>query len=248
MQNHKKLLLPPINLLQNSALFLDFDGTLVALAARPGDIIIPPTLNDLLQKLSQNLHHRIAIVSGRSVAVLRDDFNMKNITIAGSHGNEIAFADDATPPRSDALDTLIEELQSFAAQYDGLLVEPKSMGVGLHYRQAPGHEKLCQETAYAMAQKYDLKVQAGKMLFEIYSGNEDKGTAIAKLCAIAPFLNHRPIFIGDDKTDEHGFKAAMALGGAGILVGPPRLSDAIYRLDDVAAVHEWLLAAINDKG
>jgi trehalose 6-phosphate phosphatase len=49
--------------------------------------------------------------------------------------------------------------------------------------------------------------------------------------------------VGDDLTDEHAFQAAAALGGAGILVGPPRASAAQYRLEGVAAVAEWLEAA-----
>ena len=49
-----------------------------------------------------------------------------------------------------------------------------------------------------------------------------------------------PVFVGDDITDETGFEAACALGGAGILVGPMRLTAAAYRLADPAATRRWL--------
>ncbi|MFN3388507.1 MAG: trehalose-phosphatase, partial [Allosphingosinicella sp.] len=60
------------------------------------------------------------------------------------------------------------------------------------------------------------------------------------MMAEPPFAGARPVFVGDDLTDEHAFAAAADLGGAGILVGPARASAARYRLDDVAAVADWL--------
>ena len=50
--------------------------------------------------------------------------------------------------------------------------------------------------------------------------------------------------IGDDVTDEHGFRAARAAGGFGILVGPPRPTDATHCLADPAAVHAWIQAGL----
>lgn len=247
MVNKHKLISPPIELLKNKALFLDFDGTLVELAARPEDVIVEPALYQMLNNLNLVLAKKLALVSGRSVHILRTAFDINPaITVAGSHGNEIALSGEAAPKPSASLAPLIAELEAFAKPYEGLLVEPKSMGVGLHFRQAPDLESLCKERAFALADKYSLKVQAGKMLFEIYSGNEDKGSAIKKLCAMQPFTNSAPIFIGDDKTDEYGFSAVAEMGGAGILVGPQRDTAALYRLDDVSSVHVWLSSALED--
>jgi len=50
----------------------------------------------------------------------------------------------------------------------------------------------------------------------------------------------RPVFMGDDLTDEPGFEAAAKLGGAGILVGPARPTRARYRLESVATAIAWL--------
>ncbi len=56
----------------------------------------------------------------------------------------------------------------------------------------------------------------------------------------APFDGTAPVFVGDDLTDEHAFRAVADLGGAGVLVGPQRETAARFRLPSVAAVSEWL--------
>ncbi len=58
--------------------------------------------------------------------------------------------------------------------------------------------------------------------------------------AEAPFKGAVPVMLGDDLTDEDGFRAAAALGGFGVLVGPPRGTAARYSLPDVEAVLVWL--------
>jgi trehalose 6-phosphate phosphatase len=78
------------------------------------------------------------------------------------------------------------------------------------------------------------------MMVELRSSGIDKGVAITRLMGTAPFTGHRPIFLGDDITDESGFAAANLLGGKGILVGANRESHAMYRLANVDAVHRWL--------
>lgn len=244
MNLQTQLDMPPHDLLAGAALFLDFDGTLVEIADRPEDVHVPAGLKELLDRLRHATGQRLAIVSGRSVAVLRSDFGMKDVAIAGSHGNEISLgAGDDDNSRPEAVAHAIAEIEKFAGAHKGLLAEPKTMGVGLHFRLAPDMEAICGEKAREVADKYGLNIQAGKMLFEIYSGNGDKGSAIRKLGAMSPFDSGRPVFIGDDKTDENGFAAVRELGGTGILVGPARGTHAHYRLADVAAVHEWLEAA-----
>jgi trehalose 6-phosphate phosphatase len=83
-------------------------------------------------------------------------------------------------------------------------------------------------------------IQEGKMMIELRASGHDKGTGIVDLMAHSPFSGTRPIFIGDDLTDEAGFAAAERRGGFGVLVGTERSTAARYRLSDVAAVHDWL--------
>ncbi|MDB5671002.1 MAG: otsB, partial [Alphaproteobacteria bacterium] len=58
------------------------------------------------------------------------------------------------------------------------------------------------------------------------------------------FASTRPLFVGDDLTDEDGFAAAASMGGGGILVGQARQTAARWRLDDVRAVIGWLEASV----
>jgi trehalose 6-phosphate phosphatase len=88
-----------------------------------------------------------------------------------------------------------------------------------------------------------LLVQHGKMVAELRAHGPSKGDALRGLMAEPAFAGARPVFVGDDLTDEDAFAAAAAMGGAGVLVGAPRPSAALWRLADVAAVAAWLAAA-----
>src|SRR3546814_12002490 len=94
-----------------------------------------------------------------------------------------------------------------------------------------------------LAARSGLEIQKGKMVVELRPGGADKGDAVRAFMAEPEFAGARPVFVGDDVTDEHAFEAVAEMGGAGILVGPQRRSAAGYRLNDVAAVAAWLQEA-----
>lgn len=233
---------PPRDLLICASLFLDFDGTLVPLADRPEAVEVPDMLHPLLARLGKALDGRLAIVSGRDVATLRERFGLSSMPVAGSHGSEISLEPGwiDRPQAPDSLMAAGEAFDAFAAQDAGLLVERKPLGVCLHYRRAPARETACRALAADLADRHGLHLQDGKMMAELRSGNEHKGNAIRTLMARTPFDTGTPVFLGDDVTDEDGFAAVASLGGHGILVGPARETAAQYRLDDVAEVHHWL--------
>ena len=56
------------------------------------------------------------------------------------------------------------------------------------------------------------------MLWEVRPRGVDKGKAVRALMARPPFAGRKPVFIGDDITDEDAISAACALGGAGFQV------------------------------
>ncbi|HYD36393.1 MAG TPA: trehalose-phosphatase, partial [Allosphingosinicella sp.] len=117
--------------------------------------------------------------------------------------------------------------------------------VALHYRLAPERGRAVEEFAEKLALRFGLALQRGKMVAELRPHGADKGGAVRRLMAEPPFAGARPVFVGDDLTDEYAFEAASALGGEGVLVGPPRPTAARWRLDDVARVTAWLEAAAN---
>lgn len=236
---------PPLSLLDGAALFLDFDGTLVELADAPDAIRVPGELPDLLHTLAARLQGRLAIVSGRSLADLDRHVACRGIAVSGSHGLELLLADGRHQAiRRDAeLDEARERIRRFAAADAGLLVEEKPASIALHYRLAPAWADAALRLMDELADRAGLVVQHGKMVAELRPAGADKGDAVKTLMREPAFAGARPLFMGDDLTDEHAFAAAAEMGGAGILVGDARGTAALYRLGSVAAVAAWLKAA-----
>ncbi|HYG47029.1 MAG TPA: trehalose-phosphatase [Allosphingosinicella sp.] len=239
---------PPLFRLAPAALFLDFDGTLVELAEAPGAIAVPAKLTPLLDRLSTRLDGRLAIVSGRAVDDLRRHIGGAAAVLSGSHGAEIHYADGRCIPVSapPGLAAARESIHRFAAGGEGLLVEDKPAGVALHYRLAPERAEEADAFLEGLAARSGLALQRGKMVAELRPVGTDKGAALRRLMGEPPFAGARPVFVGDDLTDEDAFRAAAALGGEGVLVGPLRPSAARWRLDGVAEVTAWLEAAAYD--
>lgn len=236
---------PPPDLLHGAALFLDFDGTLVEIAERPDAIVVDPALPRLLPALSDVLGGRLAIVSGRAVDeivhYLALDPATPGIAVAGSHGAERLAADGTRhrPAPPAAVAATRATLEAGARDIDGVLVEAKPYGVALHYRLAPAAQAACEALAAATARAYGLELQRGKMVYELRLAGIDKGDAVRALLT-AMLAPARPVFVGDDLTDEAGFAAAQALGGTGVLVGARMPSVARCALPGVPDVIAWL--------
>ena len=238
---------PPPADLRGTSLFLDFDGTLVDLAPRPDAVAVTDELRIRIERLAAILPGRVGIVSGRSIeqldAMLGDHARL--VAVAGSHGAERRLAGAATaahtPPAALAEAALALETYADA---EALLFERKSLGAALHYRGRPEGEADAIATATALADEHGLTLQRGKMMVEVRAPG-DKGAAVRALAAEPGAAGTRPLFFGDDVTDEDGFVAAAALGGAGVLVGTPRATAARYRLDDPAALLAWLDRAMD---
>jgi trehalose 6-phosphate phosphatase len=149
-----------------------------------------------------------------------------------------------TPVDQQALDAMTDELGRFAAVRPGLLVERKSKSVALHYRLAPALGPACRaavEAALATAPGFALL--DGKRVYEIRSPLADKGHAIAAFMAEAPFAGRRPVFAGDDATDEEGFELVNRQGGFSIKIGPGA-SAASYRLESPSDLRAWLVTIV----
>ncbi|MGC6399651.1 trehalose-phosphatase [Sphingomonas sp. FW199] len=224
------------------ALFLDLDGTLIPIADRPDAVVVPDALPLLLARLAERLDGRLAIISGRSLATIDSLLGLGMIAASGSHGLELRNTDGTITAvtRPDTLDEALCELEVFAGQRPGMLVERKPLGVGIHYRGAPEQADEAEQLVECLASIHRLKVQRGKMVFELRPRGADKGTALRRFMDDPVFAGALPWFVGDDVTDEPAFIAARDLGGGAVLVGEARPTAATYRLPDVDAVHAWL--------
>lgn len=247
--NPNAALPPPPPGVAGLSLFFDLDGTLIEIADTPDGVVVEPALLAAMTGLSERLPGRVALVSGRSLAQLDQLLGAdvtSRLTLAGSHGAELRVpgADHPAGDRPAALDAASRALDAFA-QPRGLLVERKTMGTALHYRQAPAMAEEAEAEGVRLAVEHGLTLQHGKMLVELRAPG-DKGRAIAALLANPAMAGTRPLFFGDDVTDEDGFVACVDAGGDGVLVGPPRATAAHYRLPDVAAVRGWIDRAIEE--
>ena len=125
-----------------------------------------------------------------------------------------------------------------------LLIEAKRGSLAMHYRMAPELEPV---VLGAMQEAVDaspgVTLLRGKMVAEAKPGGASKGQAIEDFLQERPFSGRRPVFIGDDVTDEAGFLTVQRLGGIGIKVGDGA-SVAAGRLADPPALRRELEALV----
>jgi trehalose 6-phosphate phosphatase len=201
------------------ALFLDLDGTLLDIAATPDRVVVPPDLVRDLAAASVALGGALAIVSGRMLSEIDALLAPLRLPSAGEHGGVIRLPDgardeaDARVPQE-----WIERLIEAGGAAPGVLIERKTRSVVAHYRRAPKYEDhfrgLCR--ALVAGREAEFEVLAGKMAFEIRPRALNKARPVRCLMQLEPFLGRMPVFVGDDVTDEDGFRAAEALGGEGL--------------------------------
>ncbi len=234
----------PSDLSTDSALFLDFDGTLVDIADAPGQVVIPPELPVLLDALSRRLGGALAIVSGRRVENIGSLLRPFRGAIVGLHGLEHRtaageiFRKEPNPALAEARATIVDILSGL----EGVTIEDKDQTIAVHYRRAPLEAATCIAAVERAAEKARgaLLLKPGKMLVEIGPSDINKGAGIEALMRAPVFRSRMPVFIGDDIADEDGFIAVNRLGGVSIRVGGEEETAARFRIEDVSAVTAYL--------
>lgn len=233
------------------ALFLDVDGTLVAIAETPEAVRAEPELLQLLERLAAANHGALALVSGRTLAGIDAVLKPLRLPAAGLHGWERRRADGTLVPSGEPtaiLAPLRRVLAAFAAVRPGLRLEDKGGSLALHYRLAPHYAAVvCQRAREIAAAEPQLRLIEGRKVVEFVPCGSDKGAAIADFLAEPPFAGCIPVYAGDDATDEDGFAAVNRLGGLSVKVSNPETraghsSEARYRLSSIPALHGWLIA------
>lgn len=237
---------PPAALsLDGVALFLDLDGTLAPIAPRPQDVGPDARVTRLIERLAAGLQGRLAVLSGRTLADVDRILEQRVQAVASVHGlirrnaaGEL-LAPDPHPDLADAA----AAFRTFAGRDPGLIVEDKGHSVALHYRLAPALSGEALALAQQLAGRTGLTLQPGHMVVELRTPGPSKGDSLRTFMSAPPFAGTLPVFVGDDLTDEPAFRAAAALGGFGVLVGPMRPTAARFRMEAVSDVLDWLEGA-----
>ncbi|MGH6789901.1 MAG: trehalose-phosphatase [Pseudolabrys sp.] len=205
------------------ALLLDVDGTLIDIGSTPTDVDVPADLLASLERLIELTGGAVALVSGRPIADLDRLFAPLRLPAIGGHGAEMRV--NGEPPRhaAEPLPAALRKLLAdAAAPGSGIIVEDKGYSLALHYRAAPQDEsRLRKHIAEGVAAFPDepVEVLRGKAMLEVTRPGVSKGEGVRELMKHPPFRKRKPIFIGDDVTDESVFAVLPALGGEGFSVG-----------------------------
>jgi len=226
---------------RRSALFLDFDGTLVEIAPTPEQVVVPPGLPDLLVHLYRQLGGAVAIVTGRPLAQTDRLLQPFTASAAGEHGVSVRYDDGtleevpigiAVPP------AWRSALEAAAERWPGVRVEEKPHGVTVHYRLAPERSDEVWRLVRTLVPPNHpwFRLLPAREAVEVSLRSVSKGLAVERLMAHQPFRGRRPIFVGDDITDEAGMSMARRFGGLGLRVGD------VFG-GDPAQVRAWLMQA-----
>lgn len=227
------------------ALFLDFDGTLVDLAEQPEDVVVPPALVDTLRELHTYLGGALAVISGRPIEQIDEFLAPLRLPVAGVHGAERRAADGTLSLQTThPLDEVQHAAHALVQQHPALRLEAKRGSLALHYRQAPQLETLCLDTMRAAVEASPgLTLMRGKMVVEAKPGGASKGLAIDAFMHEEPFAGRKPVFMGDDFTDEVGFTVVQRRGGMGVKVGGGA-SAAWHRVESPAVLRQEMAQAV----
>jgi len=226
------------------AFFLDLDGTLFEIRTSPDAVRRDAAEVQLVGRLAEAVGGAVALISGRALGTIDALFAPLKLPAAGQHGAERRDAQGRVTRvelPSKPFQAAAKMLRGFAARHKGLLFEHKGLSMALHYRLAPQLGEEARDAVEQAASLLDsaMEVQSGKMVFELKPAGFDKGRAIEAFMREPPFAGRVPVFLGDDLTDEHGFRLVNDMGGESVKVGEGE-SEARFRLEAPAAVRAWL--------
>jgi trehalose 6-phosphate phosphatase len=234
------------------AILLDIDGTLLDVMPTPREVWVPPGLSKALNGLLQKTSGALALVSGRSLNDIDLIFAPDQFPAIGGHGAEMRLnpEGDSAVPHAPPLDKeLKRRLATIAKLSPGILLEDKGYSLALHYRLAPHAEKAIYEAVSlirADLPNAPIEVLPGKFVCEIKHSGFSKATGVRELMTLEPFKGRKPLFIGDDVTDETVFAIMPDFDGVAFSVGR-RAQGVAGHFDTPGDVREFLARLLDDQ-
>jgi trehalose 6-phosphate phosphatase len=231
--------------LDDCALLLDIDGTLLDLAPTPREVWVPPGLAKTMNRLLQRTSGALALVSGRSLNDIDLIFAPEEYPAIGGHGAEMRLSKDGeavtghAPPMDKELK---KRLAAIAQLSPGILLEDKGYSLALHFRLAPHAEKAIYQAVSLISAELPnapIEVLRGKGVCEIKHSGFNKASGVRELMTHDPFKGRRPIFISDDVTDKSLFAIMPEFGGLTFSVGS-RAHGVSGHFQDPREVRGWL--------
>lgn len=241
-------------------LLADYDGTLTPIVDRPEDAVIPDDTKKILRALSVLPHFTVGIISGRSLADVMERVSLISVVYAGNHGMEIKelsgilYVDPEVKKVQHVINGIHKKLLKKLGRIKDVLVEDKGLSLSVHYRlveegRLQKVRAIFESIVKEAEESGSVRVTHGKKVFEVRPAVDiDKGKAIRKLIdkygneSATGGGNLLPIYIGDDRTDEDGFRAIEEYGsGISIFVGEAQSQSAArYYLNTTDEVADFL--------
>ncbi|MCZ2821501.1 trehalose-phosphatase [Modestobacter sp. VKM Ac-2977] len=223
----------------------DYDGVLARLRDDPAAAVPEAGVGELLARLAAVDGVTVALVSGRGVADLQATSGLTGpFRWVGSHGAE--FDGPLTGDLAVRRDQLAAALAPLVEAVPGARLEHKPAGAAVHVRTVADRaaaDRLLADVAAGPGADPALTAKPGKDVLELAVTDADKGSALLRLRA--ELGAQGALYLGDDVTDEDGFRA-LAPDGVTVKVGDGDTA-AVHRvpdLDGVRAVLERLAAAL----
>ncbi|HEX6789458.1 MAG TPA: trehalose-phosphatase [Gaiellaceae bacterium] len=185
------------------ALFLDFDGVLAPIVARPEDAYPPEETRDELGRLRER-YALVAVVSGRAGEDVRARVGVDGLVYVGSHGLEL-------DRQADRWRRQIVDFAS-SAPWPPNGIELKGLSVAFHFRDAADEAAAVVEleAIAETARDEGLAARFGRKVLEVLPPvGSNKGTAVRHLLEGAGLS--RALVAGDDTTDLDAFRAVEEL-------------------------------------
>ncbi len=236
---------------QRLVVFLDYDGTLTPIVARPDLAVMSEAMRETVRVLAE--HCPVAIVSGRDRADVQQLICLETLYYAGSHGFDIVGPKRAPVQHrvGDAfipvLDRAEAELHRRLQPIEGALIERKVFSIAVHVRHVTDAcaREVESHIDAVLSGEPELRKGYGKKVFELQPAIDwHKGQAVLWLLRAlgleSPSVT--ALYIGDDVTDEDAFETLARTGrGLGILVAETaRPTAAQFRLRNPDEVQTFL--------
>lgn len=236
---------------------VDFDGTLAPIVEDSDAPVITDRARAALTRLADHSRVTVAVVSGRELSDLVGRVDIEGLVYAGNHGLEVRAGErtlvhPAAARQRPRIEALSERIRERLADFPACTVEDKGLTATVHVRGSEDADRAISLTESLAADAgSDVRVVSGKRVRELRpTVNWDKGATMDMLTDATP-VGHRPLFVGDDTTDEDAFRSVQPDGvGVKVRSDAPMETGASFGVAGQTAVPrllEWLAEYADER-